>query len=155
MKTVYYLDASALVKRYVTEVGTGWIRDLVIPAGANLLLTSRVTMVEIRSALARRRREGSVSTAEHAFAIEALRAHSLAQYRLVEFDVSVADLAGDLIERYPLRAYDAVQLASALTVARVVADAHLPAPIFLTADDRLLEIAEAEGLPTANPNHHP
>lgn len=155
MKTVYYLDASALVKRYVTEVGTGWIRDLVIPAGANLLLTSRVTMVEIRSALARRRREGSVSTAEHAFAIEALRAHSLTQYRLVEFDVSVADLAGDLIERYPLRAYDAVQLASALTVARVVADAHLPAPIFLTADDRLLEIAEAEGLPTANPNHHP
>jgi predicted nucleic acid-binding protein len=154
MTTAYYLDASALVKRYVTEVGTSWIRDLVIPAAANLLLTSRVTIVEIRSALARRRREGNVSAEEHTFVIEALRAHSLAQYRLVEFDASVADLAGDLLECYPLRAYDAVQLASALTIARVVADVHLPAPRFLTADDRLLEIAEAEGLPTDNPNRH-
>lgn len=155
MKVAYYLDASALVKRYVTEIGTGWIRTLVAPADANLLLTSRVTIVEIRSALARRRREESVSSEEHTFALDALRAHSLAQYRLIEFDASVADLAGDLLERYPLRTYDAVQLASVLTVTAVVTDAGLPAPSFLTADDRLLEIADAEGLPTDNPNRHP
>lgn len=155
MKDAYYVDSSALVKRYVTEIGTDWIRSLVVPAGGNLLLTSRVTIVEIRSALARRSREGGVSSEEHVLALEALRTHSLAQYHLVEFDASVAELASELLERHPLRAYDAVQLASALAVTQVMTDAGLPAPRFLTADERLLEIASAESLPTDNPNRHP
>ncbi len=154
MKAAYYLDSSALVKRYVAETGTDWIRSLVTSVGADLLITSRITLVEVRSALARRRREGSVSVDEHAFALKALRAHSLAQYRLVEFDASVAALAGDLLDHYTLYAYDAVQLALALLITRIVTDASLTAPTFLAADDRLLDAAQAERLPTDNPNWH-
>ena len=51
-------------------------------------------------------------------------------------------------------AYDAVQLASALLITRTVTDAGLTAPTFLAADDRLLDAAQAERLPTDNPNWH-
>lgn len=151
MRATYYFDSSALVKRYVTEVGTDWVRSLVAPTGGNLSLTSRVTIIEVRSALARRRRGGDIL---QDFALEALRVHSISQYRLVELDASVAGLAGDLLERHPLRAYDAVQLASALIIARALTGTGLAAPTFLTADDRLLEVAQAEGLPSDNPNWH-
>ena len=155
MSATYYFDSSALVKRYVTEVGTGWVRSLVSPVEGNLSLLSRVTTIEIRSALARRRRNGVISQDEHAFALEALRVHSLSQYRLLELDVSVAGLAGDLLERYPLRAYDAVQLASALLTHDTLQAIGLPLLTFLAADDRLLAVAQAEGLAIDNPNAHP
>jgi predicted nucleic acid-binding protein len=60
--TTYYLDASALSKRYVQESGTTWVRTLVDPAAGHTLLTARITMVEIYSALTRRKREGSIPT---------------------------------------------------------------------------------------------
>ena len=55
-----YLDTSALGKRYVDEPGSDWIRTLTAPAAENTLLTARITMAEMYSALARRKREGSV-----------------------------------------------------------------------------------------------
>jgi hypothetical protein len=60
-----------------------------------------------------------------------------------------------LLESYPLRAYDAVQLASALLTHDTLQVIGLPPPTFLAADDRLLATAEAEGLATDNPNAHP
>jgi predicted nucleic acid-binding protein len=45
--TTYYLDTSALSKRYVQEVGTAWVRALVVPTAGHTLLTARITMVEI------------------------------------------------------------------------------------------------------------
>jgi predicted nucleic acid-binding protein len=51
--TVYYLDTSALSKRYVQEIGTAWVRALVAPSAGHTLLTARLTMVEVYSALAR------------------------------------------------------------------------------------------------------
>jgi|GEM_PF-1352005 len=67
----------------------------------------------------------------------------------------VVALAGQLLDRHPLRAYDAVQLASALIVNQTLTEVDLPVPAFLSADDRLLNTARAEGLPTDNPNLHP
>jgi predicted nucleic acid-binding protein len=67
----------------------------------------------------------------------------------------VIECAGQLLDRHSLRAYDAVQLASALVASRALADAALPLPVFLSADNDLLVIAQAEGLPTDNPNLHP
>jgi len=66
----------------------------------------------------------------------------------------VIETAGQLLERHPLRAYDSVQLASALVAGRVLADVALPQPTFLAADDNLLAFAQAEGLLIDNPNLH-
>jgi len=60
-----------------------------------------------------------------------------------------------LLERHPLRAYDAMHLASALLTQTELEANRLPPLIFLTADDRLLDVAQAEGMKTDNPNRHP
>ena len=112
-------------------------------------------MVEVWSALARRRREASISAQDHADAVDAFREDCATRYRFVELELLVIEEAGRLLERHALRAYDAVQLASALVAARALVDAGLTQPVFLSADDRLLALAEAEGLSTDHPNPHP
>lgn len=42
--TCYFLDSSALVKRYVHEVGTNWIRQLIEPAAGHAILVSAAMM---------------------------------------------------------------------------------------------------------------
>jgi len=56
---------------------------------------------------------------------------------------------------YTLRAYDAVQLATAWLLNQDLLRTDRPLLRFVCADDRLIAIAQAEGLPTDNPNHHP
>jgi uncharacterized protein len=153
--TTYDFDASALSKRYVRETGTPWIRTLVNSGAAHILLTARITMVEVYSALARRKREGSVSAADCDIAIQAFTAHSTSDYDFVELDLNVVHLAQELLNRQPLRAYDAVQLASALIANRALQAAQMAPLVFLSADDRLNAAAKAEGLPVDNPNTHP
>lgn len=111
-------------------------------------------MVEVYSALARRRREGSVPASDCSIAAQAFTAHSATEYEFVELNLDVVALARDLLERHPLRAYDAVQLASALVANHALQAAHLPSLVFLSADDRLNAAAVVEGLTVDNPNAH-
>ena len=55
---------------------------------------------------------------------------------------------------HPLRAYDSVQLASALAANQALVLRTLPPLILVSADDRLMKVAVAEGLTTENPNLH-
>lgn len=151
----YFLDTSALAKRYVDELGSDWIRILTAPAAENALLTARITMVEMYSALARRKREGSVSTDACESAAHAFSAHSASDYRFIELDSNMVLRARDLLDRYTLRAYDSVQLASALAANQALVDRGLPPLVFVSADERLLQIAVAEGLNVENPTLHP
>ena len=153
--TTYYLDASALSKRYVQESGTAWMRALLDPGPGRTLLTARATMVEIYSTLARRRREGSVPPDACAIAVRSFTIHCATDYEFVELDMRVVSQARVLLEQYALRAYDAVQLASALIVQQLLQVAQLPALVFVSADDRLNRVAAAEGLAVDNPNAHP
>jgi hypothetical protein len=54
-----------------------------------------------------------------------------------------------------LRGYDAIHLASALTVFRKLKVAGLSSFQIIAADKDLLAAAAAEGLATDNPNNHP
>jgi predicted nucleic acid-binding protein len=69
--------------------------------------------------------------------------------------VAVVDLACVLLERHPLRAFDAIHLATALTAQQFLTREGYPALVFISADDRLIRAAGAEGLLTDNPNQHP
>lgn len=155
MVSAYFLDSSALVKRYVPETGTAWIQAIADAATGNLLIISRITWVEVLSALARRQREGSLSATDVHLIIQRFRYDLNHQYQVVELDRTVMENAGQLVNQYPLRAYDAVQLASVLRIQPTFATATSTSLVFLTADDRLLTIAQTAGLLTDNPNHHP
>jgi hypothetical protein len=42
----YFLDSSALVKRYAAETGTAWMTSLIDPAAGNVIYVARITGVE-------------------------------------------------------------------------------------------------------------
>lgn len=151
----YYLDASALVKRYVDETGSDWLRAVVDPTQSPLLFTSRLTIVEVISAFARRVREGSLTLGEFAALRDAFRSDCLSEYQIMPPTVAVIDLACTLLERHSLRAYDATHLATALSAQQFLRQRSLPGLTFLCADDRLNNAATAEGLAVDNPNDHP
>lgn len=75
MVNVYFLDSSALLKRYVPEVGTAWVQSIADPQNQNLLFVAHITWVEVCSAVARRQREGSVSGVHANQILMAFREH--------------------------------------------------------------------------------
>lgn len=153
--THYFLDSSALVKRYVPEVETAWVRTLTALGAGHTIMVGQVTQAEIVSAVARRGREGSIPL-RTAHAIRRLvDRHTRCEYVVISLRTQVLRRAEDLLERHPLRAYDAVQLASGLESNDRLVAAGLALLVFVSADTRLLAIAQAEWLPTDDPNMHP
>lgn len=151
----YFLDSSAAVKRYVTETGSAWMNRLVDAAAGHLITLSRLATVEVPAGLARRKREASIPDNHFRDSLNAFLRAVHSQYQLIETDETVCNLARDLIVRHPLRAYDAVQLASALAANQVLLKSNLSALTFISADARLTTLAQAEGLATDNPSLYP
>lgn len=54
--TDYYIDASALVKRYADEPGSAWIRQITDPHSRNTILLAEITLAEVAAALAAKHR---------------------------------------------------------------------------------------------------
>ena len=104
-----YLDTSSLVKIYVDEPGTDDVYDLL--AGATLVATAAIAYPESRAALARRRRERALTQTAFASAKKALEA-DWPRYLIVDVTPELCGLAGELAERYRLRAYDALHLSA-------------------------------------------
>ncbi|MGH9845694.1 MAG: type II toxin-antitoxin system VapC family toxin [Blastocatellia bacterium] len=152
---VYYADTSVLVKRHLTEKGSAWVRALSAPLAGNLIITTQLSLVELYSALNRRVRENSINSLWYTRIIAVSNRIWSSQYDIIGLNASLVSETRDLCERHPLRAYDAVQLASAIQARRDLLAAGSAAPIFLSADDRLLKAAQAEGFATDNPNSHP
>jgi len=55
---IYFLDTSAVIKRYVQEVGTAWVQALTLPTAPHSHFLARITWVETISAVTRRERNG-------------------------------------------------------------------------------------------------
>lgn len=153
--TTYFLDASALVKRYLIEVGTPWIVQLTDPARDNRIIVAEITQVEVAAAVASRHRAPQgISRNRRDMAVDLLAKHMREQYRLVAMTPAILDRAIGLTQTYRLRGYDAVQLATALAAHDSLVRLGLNPLTFVAADSDLLKAASAEGLLTDNPNQH-
>jgi predicted nucleic acid-binding protein len=110
---ILYLDTSSLVKLYVHEPGSEDVGRLL--EKAEIAATSVLAYPEARAALARRRRESSLTPTAHRRARAALDAD---WPRILALDVAepLAKSAGDLAERHRLRGFDALHLASYLSI---------------------------------------
>ena len=155
MVNAYFLDSSALVKRYVPELGSNWIQSITVPVAGNFLAISQITWVEVCSAFARRQREGSLSVDEVDQLMGDLRTDFDNQYEVLEVDRTLIETAAELVMQHPLRAYDAVQLASALRFQSTLISMPETQLVFVSADNRLLNIAQSAGLAIDNPNNYP
>jgi uncharacterized protein len=110
-----YLDTSSLVRLYVAEPGSDAVRKLVDTA--KVVATSSIAYTETRAALARRRRERALRPAAFASAKKTFEAE-WPRYFTVAVTSTLCRQAGELAERYRLRAYDSVHLAAFSEVAR-------------------------------------
>ena len=151
----YFVDTSALIKLFVDEVGSTWMRSLFDPDVSNRVSIAKITIAEIDSALARRAREGTISIIERDQAQKKFLAAARSEYSTINLTVNVLLRSRRLLNAYPLRAADAIQLASALKVNAPLVATGSASIIFLSADDRLLTAAASEGLQVDNPNRHP
>ena len=114
---ILYLDTSALVKLYVEEPLSQELTVAV--ADAEAVATSLVAYVESRAAFARARREARLS-AQIYRRIEEAFATDWPRYISIEVtDLLVKD-AGDLAVTRSLRGYDALHLASAVSLRQQV-----------------------------------
>ncbi len=136
---IRFLDSSALVKRYVRGRGSDVVARLFRPSSK--LAVSSLAVVEVCAALFKRARAGDIAldvARKHAARV----AQDLDELHVVEARGPVLDLATELVARRALRAYDAVQLGSALRLSRA---AGVAVTVFC-ADEGLCDAAEAEGL---------
>lgn len=146
---IYFLDTSALAKRYLTEKGSNGIRRL-LDRKDDVFYQAFLTPLEVASALYRRLRSQDISQNELSFLLRAYVAHSHQEYLLIPYSDALLDRASSLVARHVLRALDAVQLASALELRDGLPADALPLS-FLSADDRLLDAARQEHLQAQNP----
>lgn len=153
--TDYYLDASALVKRYADEAGSDWVRWITEPDAGNTILLAEVTLVEVAAALAAKQRApGGITLEERNRALSRFLQDCDEGFLILPVDRLVVDRAVELTQSHRLRGYDAIQLASALATADLLASQNLSPPRFVVSDGNLLSVAAAEHLPTENPQDH-
>lgn len=134
-----YVDTSALIKRYITEANSNEF-DAFFMARTPLVI-SRLTLVEMRCALARRRRNGEITTTLEEQAMDEVRTDiqdgALTVYPINDDQVVHALHLIEQVAPLPLRTLDALHLSAALRI-----DAHE----FATADKNQAEAAKSLGL---------
>jgi predicted nucleic acid-binding protein len=146
---LYYLETSALVKLYVYEEGTDRLLGLTASDAGHRFAILSLAQVELRAAIRRRQRNGEIPDREADGLIESFRRHVEGRFLIQAFSDSLVDVASALIDSYPLRGFDAAQLAGYL-VLRSTAGAE--EPVFVCADKTLLSAARNEGLPVLDPS---
>ncbi|WP_423919497.1 type II toxin-antitoxin system VapC family toxin [Candidatus Poriferisodalis sp.] len=136
-----FLDSSALVKRYADEPDSDLVQAVSEP-----VIASDLAAVEVPAALWRKHRIGEISATDaqnlcRRFLTDISASSPESDAVLIEVGKDILRSAIGLVARHPLRAYDAVQLASALAASRLIG--RCPFGCF---DEKLNNAAAAEGL---------
>ena len=156
----YYFDASAIVKRYAYESGTAWVRQLCSAQDSethdrlHVVFLGEISRVEVAAALtqkAKRTKEITEQDADNA--IKLFVNHLDVEYQIELLTSELIHSAAALAQRRALRAYDAVQLATALRTSHLLQENDLSLT-FVSGDEQLVQAAQAEGLTTENPFDH-
>ncbi len=141
-----FADSSAIVKLYSTETDSASVRSL------EAMYVAQVARVEVPAALWRKNRMGELDSGDCRTLIDVFESDYFSTAgRLVPIvmDSRLLDLAAELIGHHGLRAYDGVQLASAVTIRSLDPECRF----FAAFDVELLGAAAREGFaPLPNPS---
>jgi uncharacterized protein len=139
-----YFDTSALVKRYDTrEAGASQV--IAFFATNPTIFTSSFTPLEVISAFRIKERSTAFTPSDVYHMTTVLDLHTNSDYDLVPPQPNTYQLARQLILTHKLRAYDALHIATALTITQA---ANIPASAvdFWTSDNDQAIAARAVGL---------
>lgn len=138
-----YLDTSALIKRFVQEPGSDVVAELLESDAP--VATAKIAFAEVYSGLTRRFRGGDLSGRAYALVCRQFE-RDWPGYLRVDLHDDILISARDLIRRHSLRAFDAIHLASALSLRRALGEEVT----FAASDERLVRAASTERLATLN-----
>jgi predicted nucleic acid-binding protein len=143
----YFFDSSALAKLFLREQGSENATQLVESTAQSDLVCSALAALEIRSAIQRKALFHEISPA---LSVQALRflEEEMERWIVIPINQPVLALAAQAIDQHFLRALDAVQLGTALSMPD-----RRDSITFVTADTRLLAVAQTSGFRTFNPQH--
>ena len=114
-----YLDTSALVKLYLDEPGRKAVTAAV--SGAAVVATQEIAYIEANAAFARAERERRLDNVQ----LERLRSDfdcDWPNYLVLKISQPLLERAVKLVDSFALRAYDAIHLAAAQTLALETAE---------------------------------
>ena len=146
---VFYLDTSALVKRYRTELGTEVVEELLAnPRQQDRFFISFLSVIELTSGVLRlaKGRQLRDDTAQEILARFRDDVHEL--LRVWPLGEDVAATAVTVAETHRLRSADAIHLATAQAIASLVSGTRV---VMVSSDHELLDAAEAAGLTPLDP----
>jgi len=136
---IVYIDASALVKRYIKESGSPEVNDLFAEAAS--MLTNLISRAEVSAAIMRAARTGIIEQDAAERVLQKFRSEWENYQRLPVTEATVAR-ANAIVSEYDLRGYDAVHLAAAMLWQEAIG-----IPVTLaTFDSKLWEAAQQAGL---------
>jgi predicted nucleic acid-binding protein len=138
---ILYLDTSALVKKYFDETNSAEV--IAAWKSAWGIATSAVAFAELLAAVYRKASEVGGRKARPKRVVSVFQ-EDWSSFIIVEVDNRLNETVHKVIERHALRGFDAIHLASALTIGSTVTDEFL----FGCFDERLNQAARAEGLQT-------
>jgi len=136
---IVYLDTSSLVKLYVEEIDSEKIKNFA--HNAAVVSTSKIAYAEARAAFAKKQKERGFSPKDLKKIVEDFN-RDWESYFVIEITDGLIRFAGDIAEKYILRGFDSIHLASAIHLKnRTSSDVH-----FSSFDTRLNQSAEKEGI---------
>jgi len=140
----YFIDTSALFKRYAEEAGTEIINQ-VFAEKANRFI-SQLTMIEMVANLKRLAEIDKIITEEEFKQVTRIFLGEIAGGAIYTLNVTpkVVLLSVDLCSERYLTPIDALQLAAALSI-------KSSSPVFVCSDQKLIKAAASYGLQTLNP----
>jgi predicted nucleic acid-binding protein len=139
-----YLDTSALVKLFATEDGSALVRAR-LSGPVSILLVSRLGHTEAAVSLARMVHLGRIPAADLPKHLGALDTYWEESIQEVALSDDVLRDARQLAQRFPLRTYDAIHLASAREAKRMLRGVFDGELRFLAFDSGLIKAAQSLG----------
>lgn len=132
-----FFDTSALIKRYILEIGSDKIDSLF--EECDDIFISEITELEINSALKRRVIEKSISDVAYVYILNEFY-EDLEDFNIVNMLLYLKRISVELIKKHQIKTLDSLQLGSALLS---------PADIFVSADKKLFDISLLEFVNTS------
>ncbi|MDA1190876.1 MAG: type II toxin-antitoxin system VapC family toxin [Candidatus Poribacteria bacterium] len=149
----YFLDASAVVKRYVEEPGSRWVRRLLRPDDDTTFFAAWIVGPEFVSAITRRLNRQQLSQSQAENGLHTFHREWRELFRLIHVTPPILLRAMELARAHGLRGYDSVQLSAAMEAKSMTPQSDRSTFTFVSSDSDLLNAA-AEGFQTDNPLDH-
>ncbi len=147
---IFYLDTSALVKRYKTEEGSETVDYLYnnLPSGHSLSI-SFLTVLEFVSAIRRLLKEGNITDEEFRDVLSTF-SQEVEPFLIKSIDDKIVADALTYVTRHGLRSADSIQLATVMEL-RGIMEGVGESVIFVCDDEELAKAGRVENLEVINP----